>query len=175
MPDFYIYLISSLPMLHFGAKPPFAFAKFLELCYGLIPEEEFGLLNGLPCFETSDFLRCGQPTLKEWLIFETTLRDELVKIRAARKKTDAAKYMRGHGYAEPWITRLALTAYRNPSLLEGEKYLDAERWKYLDVLGSGHYFDFDLLIVYAQKLLILERWDMINTQDNQKKLEEVLR
>ncbi|HAJ56382.1 MAG TPA: hypothetical protein DCL35_01275 [Candidatus Omnitrophica bacterium] len=175
MADFYVYLISSLPMLYFGAKPPFAFERFLALCAGLIPEDDIELLKGLPGAVASGFSYDGrQLTLKDWFIFETTLRNELVKIRAARKKADAARYIKGEGSLEPWITHLALAAHRNPSLLEGERALDEERWRYLDGLALGHYFDLDLLIVYAQKLLILERWERVRTQDKSKLLEETM-
>ncbi len=166
MPSFHIYLISSLPMLHFGAKPPFSFEKFLELCAGLIPDEEAEILKSLTKATAAGFAYEGaQPTIKNWYAFETTLRNELVKIRAAHKKIDPSQYLRRESYADPSITHLGLAAYRNPSLLEGEKMLDEERWRVLDELTVGHYFDIDFLIVYAQKLLILERWEIIRRKD----------
>ncbi|MFH0877080.1 MAG: DUF2764 family protein [Candidatus Omnitrophota bacterium] len=176
MSDFFIYLVSSLPMLHFGARPPMTYEGFLGLCEGKLDPQEAELLESLP---EPISLKEGvsvltQPTLKGWLAFDVTLRNELVKIRASRKKTDAQKFLRPDGYAQPSVTHLALAALRNPSLLEGEKMLDAERWRFLDELALGHYFDMDILVIYALKLLILERWDRINAADKPKLLEETI-
>lgn len=67
-----------------------------------------------------------------------------------------------------------MNAHRNPSILEAERMLDGERWCMLDELSLGHYFDIDFLIVYALKILILERWERIRTADSTGKLQEIL-
>jgi hypothetical protein len=69
---------------------------------------------------------------------------------------------------------IAINAYRKTSIIEAEKTLDAERWQYLDELSVGHYFDLDTLVIYAFKLLILEKWDRIATADAGRLLEETL-
>lgn len=166
MPAYYTYLISSLPSLVFGAEPPFLFAEFLKRCRPLIPEEDFRLLQGAS--------EARHPALEKWLEFDATLRNELVKIRAGRKKIDPAKYLRPCGLTDPSIAHIALNAYRNPSLLEGEEMLDQARWRYLEELCAGHYFDLDLLIAYAQKLLIMERRQRISSADSQALLEKLL-
>lgn len=170
MPNFYTYLISSLPMLHFGIKPPFSFERFMEICQDKISQDEVNLLKAT----TKAYAYEGiQVTLEKWRDFETALRNELVRVRASRKHIDPLKYIRGEGYVEPFISRLAMNAYRNPSILETEKLLDQERWQMLDELAVGHYFDLDFLIVYALKLLILERWVRINSADSAQLLEEI--
>ena len=171
---YYTYLISSLPGLVFGAEPPISFEEFLENCHPLIPQKDFEILRGAS-LEAVDIYRGMQPTLKEWREFDTTLRNELVKIRAGRKKIDPLKYLRRDGYAEPHISHTTLNAYRNPSLLEAERALDLERWRVLEELSAGHYFDIDFLIAYAHKLLILERWQKINSADKVQQLEALLK
>lgn len=176
MSDFLVYLVSSLPMLHFGARPPLAYEGFLGLCEGKLAPQELEVLKSLPELIAlkEGSLVLVQPTLKAWHAFDATLRNELVKIRAHRKKIDAQKFLRADGYAAPSVTHLALSAFRNPSVLEGEKTLDEARWRFLDELSFGHYFDFDILIIYALKLLILERWDQVNAADKSKLLEETV-
>lgn len=166
MPAYYTYLISSLPSLVFGGEPPFSFAEFLALCRPLITEKDFDILR-----EPSETSR---PTLEKWREFDTTLRNELVKVRASRKKIDPAKYLQRDGFVDPYISHAAINAYRNPSLLEGETMLDQARWRRLDELCAGHYFDLDFLIIYAHKLRILERWQRIKTADGPLLLEGVL-
>jgi hypothetical protein len=171
MPSHYIYLISSLPLLHFTQKPPFSFDKFLERCVQLIPEEDEDLLRSLP----SGAKNLRQiPVIKAWLDFDTMLRNELVKIRASRRRIDPEKYLRQDSYAGPSIYHIALAAHRNPSVLEGERSLDEARWNYLEELAFGHYFDLSFLIIYAYKLLILERWQRIYSADKGRLLEEAV-
>ncbi|MCK4961666.1 MAG: DUF2764 family protein [Anaerolineales bacterium] len=174
MPGYYTYLISSLPMLNFGAKPPFSFEQFLRICQRVIPESDIGILKQASITGEYSY-QSNQPTLKKWHAFDTVLRNELAKIRAARKRVDPLKYLRADVYADPSVTRIALNAYRNPSILEAERMLDQERWHVLEEGACGHYFDIDFLIVYAHKILILERWEKIDTADKTQRLEEVLK
>jgi len=174
MTNFYPYLIASLPMLHFGMKPPFSYEKFLERCRGLICAEDWALLSGLP--DRGEIIRENlcQPAARKWLSYDAALRNELVKVRASRRHIQPQKYLRPDGYAGPAITHIALAAQRNPSILEAEKFLDAERWKALDEISCGHYFDLDALVVYAYKLRILERWESVRLADKQALLEKAL-
>jgi len=176
MPSFYPYLVSSLPALAFGARPPFTADKFIELCEDLIPEDDLKTLRS--AVKIFPFEGCPPEeggVLARWRSFDTMLRNELVKIRASRKKTDPAKYLRQDGCPESAHTaHIAINAYRKPSILESERSLDLERWGELEELAFGHYFDLSALIIYAHKLLILERWDKINNSDNRRLLEDTL-
>lgn len=173
MSSYYIYLISSLPMLHFDEKAPFSFDRFLEMCRELIPADDLELIK-LAARLGIDICPTEQPTLKIWCEFETTLRNELVKVRAVRRKIDPSRYTRRNGFVDSRITQLAINAVRNPSILEAERILDQGRWRVLDELSLQHYFDIDLLIVYALRLLILEKWDRVNTADTRRLVEETL-
>lgn len=174
MAYFYTYLISSLPALHFGVRAPFSFEKLLVYCREFIPEAGLEILKRVSI--AGDYTGASaHPALKKWEDFDTTLRNELVKVRASRKHISPARYLRREEFAEPNITHLAMSAHRNPSILEAEKLLDEQRWRALDEFSLGHYFDLDFLIIYALKLLILERWGRINTQDKAVILEGTLK
>lgn len=169
MANFYEYLVASLPMLHFGMKWPFSFERFLEIAQGLIPDEDFKVVEGLSLEWQQPASQ--HPTLKRWLEFDTALRNEIAKIRALRRHTDAAKYLRGDiSFSDPALIHLVLASHRNPSLIEAERILDEARWHLLEELACGHYFDLEFLITYALKLRILERWDRINKADKQELL-----
>lgn len=175
MANFYVYLLSSLPMLQFGSRPPFSFNKFIDICAPQMPEDEAAIVSELPKVSSSTSIGKQSPIiLKRWYGFEIALRNELVRIRAARKRVDPASYLRQENFSDPALEHLSLAAYRNPSLLEGEKLLDEARWQFLSDLEQGHYFDFEALLVYALKLLILLRWETVRMADTQKLLEEVL-
>ncbi|MCM8789473.1 MAG: DUF2764 domain-containing protein, partial [Candidatus Omnitrophica bacterium] len=78
-----------------------------------------------------------------------------------RLHKDALKYLRLEGYSDIMITHIALSAYKEPALVEAERILDLARWNFLDDLSISHYFDSDILFIYVLKLLILERWERI--------------
>jgi hypothetical protein len=68
-----------------------------------------------------------------------------------------------------------MTAYRHPLLFEAERILDEERWRFLDEICLGHYFDFDFLIGYVLKLLILERWHKVTQSGLEAVLEDAIK
>jgi len=168
MAKFYTFLIASLPALNFGMKPPFSFERFLEKCRPLISEEDFSLLSNLPVTIDEYGKGVSHPMIERWLAFDTALRNQLVKIRAYSRKIDEAKYLRGETPIDVAISQVAMSSHRSTSILEAEKILDEARWKALDDLCFGHYFDMDSLILYAYKLKILERWEEIYTQDKER-------
>jgi len=174
MPAYYTYLISSLPALTFGLKLPFSLKEFFEVCSRAIPEDDLAKIKqevNSPAYKLKGL---KNEALKRWHIFDFSLRNELARSRAARKKKDPLKYLRGDIYAQPDITHIAMSAYRNTNILEAEKSLDLERWRFLDELSIGHYFDITFLIVYALKLKILIRWDKINNADRPALVKETL-
>ena len=167
MPAYYVYLISSLPVLNFAGRSPFSLQEFLVRCKNLIPGEEFEILSRALSQEAVISPAAQNPVLKQWIIFEVALRNELVKARAARKKIDPAKYLRQPDDPQAQISHVAMAAYRSSSILEAEKILDEARWGRLEELSLGHYFDFDYLLIYGLKLTILERWEKIQKADKQ--------
>lgn len=173
MADLYPYLIASLPELQFGARPAFSFERLIEMCHNMIPPEDEALVKSCA---TDAYLEedINDPTLLQWRIFETGLRNELVMVRAGRKKADAQKYLRRNPDPKEQLFHIAMTSHRMTSFIESEKFLDRERWRKLDELALGHYFDCPALIVYALKMRILLRWDAIESADKQATLERIL-
>ena len=174
MPNFYTYLIASLPMLHFGMKPPFSFERFLEVCRQFIPEKDFQLLSTLPQPGQYSAKGIRHQIIQKWIEFDVALRNEVVKIRATKKHIEPATYLRPGGHSGSSFAPAIMAANINTSILDAEKTLDETRWKALEELSTGHYFDLDLLITYAYKLLILQRWENIREADKTILLEHAL-
>ena len=174
MADFYPYVIASLPMLHFKMKPPFPFERFLEVCCPLIPEKDFQLLRTLP--QPEQYFEKGKrhQIIQKWIEFDVALRNELVRIRATKKHIEPAMYLRPDSYSGSSLAPAIMAANINTSVLDAEETLDETRWKALEELATGHYFDLDLLIIYAYKLLILQRWENIRSADGTILLEQAL-
>jgi len=174
MADFYPYLIASLPMLHFGMKPPFSFERFLEVCSPFIPKKDSQLLRTLPHPEHYVEKGTRQRSIRKWIEFDSALRNELVRIRATKKHIDPAMYLRPDGYTGSSLAPAGMAANMTTSVLDAEKTLDETRWKALEELATGHYFDLDVLITYAYHLLILQRWEDIRSADGTILLEQAL-
>ncbi len=174
MPGYYTYLISSLPMLQFGQRPAFSFEKFFAACQAGVSEQDLKALSQASL--SGDYVNTANTpeALQKWQAFDTALRNELTKIRSQRKQLEASAYLRPGTLVKADISRTALKAQRAPSLIESERLLDQARWSALDDLSVGHYFDLDILLIYALKLLILEKWQRIEQTDKSKSLEQTL-
>ena len=174
MPSYYTYLISSLPYLTFNAKPPFSLEDLFDTC--LYSVSEVDLEKVKEAVNTPDYQVSlkDTPLLKEWHHFNLALRNELVRARSARMKADPLKYLRSEAYLSAAVKHVAMSAYRNQNILESEKSLDLERWRFLDEVSAGHHFDIDSLITYALKLKILIRWDKVYSADSAEVLQESL-
>jgi hypothetical protein len=175
MAEFYPYLIASLPMLHFGMKPPFSFERFLEICDQLIPKKDFQVLRMLP--RPEQYFEKGKRhfIVERWIEFDSALRNELVRIRATKKHLDPVTYLRPDGSRGSFPLPAGMAAAIHTSLPDAERILDETRWKALEELTTGHYFDLAVLITYAYKLLILQRWETIHSAHGSNLLEDVLK
>jgi hypothetical protein len=173
MPAAYTYLLSSLPALFFNARAPFSYDRFLEQCAGLIPAQGYALLEAIGNGTVLSLPR-ARGVLEQWVSFETALRNELVRLRADRIKAEPQRFLRGEAPHLPDVHTAASNAYRMPSVLDTEKSLDAYRWQKLEELGFGHFFDFDALIVYALKLMIVARWDSVSKADSAEVLRKTI-
>ncbi len=148
-------------MLVFGARPPFSVERFLEQCESQIPQADLEAVK--LCFSEEPWdVKTQQRTLRQWIDFETALRNELVRVRAARKKVDPERFLRGEAGSHPALYQLALNSHRITHPADAEKFLDQARWQSLEELSAGRYFDLDALIAYALKLRIIWRWERIH-------------
>jgi hypothetical protein len=158
----YYYFMASLPMLEFGAKMPFSRDRFINLCreYLTLMDAEFiQRVNILPNENAEDSSRI----LREWKRFDIILRNEMARSRALKYGMDAQPYIRGDDYSDPVVFKFAKWILEQDSPLGMELALDRFRWQKIDELGKGHYFDIDCLTVYVLHLLILDKWNKINS------------
>lgn len=143
------------------------------MCRDLIPQRDWEILE--LCGRQSLLEeKISHSALKKWVDFEIGLRNELVKIRAARKKIEPAKYLRRDGYSEIALYHIAIHSHRILSLTESEKFLDQQRWQKLEEFSLGRYFDLDFLIMYCLKLRILLRWENFNQADKEAQFAQAL-
>jgi hypothetical protein len=176
MPNYHPYLISSLPYLQFGTKAPMEFNRFLQLARDFIPQKESAVLENCADIFKGPYNDKNKASsiVRAWHDFEFGLRNELVKIRAKRLHKNAEPFLRNYLEVDPSFAHKLSEITRQPQPLEVERLLDVLRWNKLDELCFGHYFDIEFLFVYAQKLLILSRWDTIRGADKPQLLNGVI-
>lgn len=171
MANQYYYTVSSLPMLMWDSDKFMTESEFLYACESTVAEKDFETLKAALLIPVQG-AAVTNPALKSWYDWENTLRSELVKLRAAKKGTDAEKYISDNP-GEAGVVEIAREAFNQNSPLDGEKILDQARWDYLDMLEAGHMFDIGKLIVYYLKLQLLNRRAVLNKDKGQQEYEKI--
>ena len=171
MANQYYYTVSSLPMLMWDSDKFMTESEFLYACESTVAEKDFETLKAALLIPVQG-AAVTIPVLKSWYDWENTLRSELVKLRAAKKGTDAEKYISDNP-GEAGVVEIAREAFNQNSPLDGEKILDQARWDYLDMLEAGHMFDIGKLIIYYLKLQLLNRRAVLNKDKGQQEYEKI--
>ena len=171
MANQYYYTVSSLPMLMWDSDKFMTESEFLYACESTVAEKDFETLKA-SLLSPVQGTAVTNPVLKSWYDWENTLRSELVKLRAAKKGTDAEKYISDNP-GEAGVVEIAREAFNQSSPLDGEKILDQARWDFLDMLEAGHMFDIGKLIIYYLKLQLLNRRALLNKEKGQQEYEKI--
>lgn len=161
----YYYMIASLPLLKSDSPPPFDIEDLFYSCRGNIKDSDLTLLETVS-LEPGD--SAGNEMLERWYDWETSLRNELVRLRSQRKAADSDKYLR-EGDVFPGVPEVAREAFTQESPLSAEEILNRARWAKLEELEVGHYFDMVKLMVYTLKLQLLQRQSRFTKELGQEK------
>ncbi len=151
----YYYLISSLPLPRWDAPPPLSETEFLESCADQLGPDRFRRIQAVrlePVLEPISLAYTG------WVRWETCFRNALARRRAARLGIEPERWLRPEEDAWPHLVRQVeeiMGADTDPWTRQTR--LDRLRWRRLDELEAGHYFDFDALVVYKLRILLLEQ------------------
>lgn len=164
------YLTASLPVLTFGMKPPFSSRDFLDDCERvLLPSDHASVREAFVDAKTE----VSHPAVRQWQDFLRALRNELVVVRAERLKRDAAAMLHGERDPSALVIDAVEQAVKAPDPMAAEQILDNARWRFLDEIAAGHYFDMTGIIVYGLKLKILERYQAVNVLAGKEKFKEI--
>ncbi len=151
----YYFTVAALPYIDFESAPALTYRDFLALCESTLDARDYEFLLSAK-LDGSLPEHCTNGVLKAWSVFEQSLRNELVKLRAPQLGIETEKYLKL--FVDSTVTPLiARNSVKEENPEKAEAYLDRERWLFLDEIESGHYFDIEKLIVYSLRLQILER------------------
>lgn len=168
------YLISSLPSLKFGDKPPFSDDKFLSLCAACLNSAKIRELKSVALTPAITARKFENETARKWSEWDTCLRNRIIRLRKPAFHADATTFQKAEKDYFSEIDKLVQEAFSISDPLNREKSIDSARWKKLDDLESGHVFDFEKLVVYRLKLLLLEKWAAKKTDQGKKNFEGII-
>jgi len=169
----YYYLVASLPLLDFSLSAAITYEDFLRRSREQLLDYDMAIIEQTTLAPSQD-TQAAREILRKWKEFDLTLRNELVKMRAAKKAKDSLDYIRGDYYPNPFIAHFAHLIFNQSSPLEAEKMFNRVRWDKIEELKVGHFFDIDYLVCYCLQLQILERWKKMKQEDGEKILEKLV-
>lgn len=168
----YYYFIASLPRIEFDGRLPVSLPDFLKSCDNLLEEKDFKLIEEILNNE-EPAVKITNKILEAWTHFNSRLINELAWFRAERAGKDPASHVRGEKSKDPHLTAMIHQISQEANLLASERFLDQVRWKFLEELSFGQYFNMEFLIIYALKLKILARYEEIYSDKGKEQFEEL--
>jgi len=151
----YYYLVASLPSLSLGDPPPMTSEELARMSDGQLSSADLADLLSIVEGRLDDV---RHPGFRVHVARETQLRDALARLRAARAGVDGAPFERPFSGFDSEVERVASAAMALPDPLEREQMLDRFRFQMLEGLALPSSFDSIVVLAYAAKLLIVERW-----------------
>ena len=161
----YYYLGASLPLLLPQGDEDLCFADFLEDCRCHLSPREWRILKACRLNPAVDDLDL-HPLLTRWIRWETSLRNEIVLLRAHNLGLEQERWVRENN-GPAGLFDIAREAVQQDNPLAAEKILDDARWSFLEELGVGHFFDFEALLVYSLKLQLRARQRLITREEGE--------
>ncbi len=150
----YYYISATLPLLHSPDQaPPIQSAELLDIGKRFMSEREFTEFAG--CTISPEGSGSGRVAVN-YRLWERSLRNELVKLRAVDQGLEADGFFR-EADSVYGTQEIAAAAMKKATPLEAEIYLIDQRWTKIEEMTSGHFFDMEFLCGYRLKLLLLER------------------
>lgn len=151
----FYFEVSSLPMLSLGEQPVVTVAGFDEFCRQRLPSELADALETVTLVPREEAVSEAD---RLWQVWETAVRNHLLRQRLADREQDAAKWLRHEADVFPEDLREVDTCLGQENPLLTQRALDELRWRKLDNLSVGREFTFDALVIYRLRLLLAWSW-----------------
>ena len=174
----YYYLMSQLPYLLYGQKPPMSSAAFKALAESLMEDGDADLMGHL--FLDPDPFKAGDegPSYADhahssgckfvdrWRDWERTMRLNAARHRAIKTKRENAAPVEPPSFPSDAASTAIKAVVGTESPLDAEILIDKARWHAIEVI-AGHVLDpfhRDWVFAYYLKLVLLERYASFNTE-----------
>ncbi|AYE35992.1 hypothetical protein DB313_00490 [Borrelia turcica IST7] len=149
----YYYVISSLPYLDLKIGKVWSVSNFFENVEIALNKEDFIFLKNLSEF---GIVRGSLKAIDCFLDFEEEIKYTLAYIRAEKLGLSRDLYVESSYFSSYYLGVLkAICLKENP--FEVELGLDMLRWQFLTDLEVGNEFNFEKLVIYFLKLMLVSR------------------
>ncbi len=172
MKEQYYYVITSLPYLSLSEEPHIRRNDFLANCKSYLKKTDFDILESVSLFDTGE-KEVSLGVIRSFYRWERGIRNVLVRLRAKSLGLEPDEFIRD-GIVDHSQELLAEEAFNANSPLMAEEILNKARWRYLDELEFGHYFDIEKLVVFFIKLQILERTSSFDPETGRERLNAIV-
>jgi len=125
-------------------------------------------LTLLPEFEP----RCNAG--KQWQEWERFMRNALTAHRATQQKVDAKQWLKEELNVFPGDGKTIDEMLNNSNPAVREFSFDELRWKRLEDCAATCNFDFNVLVIYKLKLLLVEKWANASQQKGIETLDNLM-
>lgn len=166
----YHYLVASLPTLSFGAPNPFSSREFFTRCAGVLATADLAILEAVQQGQAAS----GSRFAEAWTARETQLRNAVARSRGTRLGIDSRSFQREHAGYDVALAQAVTDALAQHTPLEREQALDRCRWRLADELALDDPFGLGVVLAFAVKLRIAERWAGLTEAAGQRKLDEMI-
>ena len=154
MSNSYYYLIASLPYLSFNKPQAISISEFTSRCSSYLNKNDFEVTQSIISGDPNRAAR-SLKTVSEWLSLDMELRVELAGLRAADLGRSEAED--GEKGVKTLISDLVMEIFSAASPLAADEMLESARWRRLESLELGQYFNLEWVALYCLKLKIMER------------------
>ena len=166
----YHYLVASLPSLAFGTRNPFSSRELFTRCAGVLKTSDLAILEAVLEGRPAG----GNAFAEAWTARETQLRKAVARIRGTRLGIDSRSFQREHPGYDVALAQAVTDALAQATPLEREQALDRCRWRLADELALDDPFGLGVVLAFAVKLRIAERWAALSDDSGQQKLDEMI-
>ena len=164
MSNSYYYLIACLPYLSFHKPQAISILEFSLRCNSYLKKYDFEVIESIISGNPNKAAQ-SLKVVSEWLKWDMELRVELAGLRAKAKgltnglaePLDAARLGAKTSSYNLENHNLAMDIFSAASPLDADELLELARWRRLELLEYGEYFNLEWLALYCLKLQIMER------------------
>ena len=173
----FVYFLASLPALSFSnpAGAP-ELAQFRQLCIDRLAPEESAVIRVLPLLPGPIASQLGSrhEVLRQWYAWMTVLLNAQVQWRARRLDGGVNGWRRPEEEAFPGDLKRLETVLALPEPSQRQDGWEAMQWDFLSGLEATRYYDFQKLLIYALKLLLLEKRRSYDRRRGRQVMDDIL-
>ena len=167
----YYFLISSLPHVAIGETPSLSMDAFTAMCEEHLQKEDMAALAEL---KDNRLTKSNNRFIARLNEKETILRNAIVRQRSQKLNRDPSPYISETSGFDSHIEKAVADAFSAQNPLEKEFAIDKIRCEIYEEVKGLDPFSPNVILAYAAKLRIAERWAAFDRNKGQKVADTII-